>query len=312
MKISPVKIFSRDNLPRLNFKGVSALCDYPLAFSYDVFEKSKEQIIPDIDIENPSLLNNGLDISYERITPEKFLSVRDESKEAIYRAMPPEIRSLAAGNAGLGVVFKDVLDKKYGKDGYKFVSIGTSPASVAKALELMGEDVVYLPMSFSKTVTAKPWLDNSPYIDFYKKYMADHGLSNETLQKEGKKAVVCDYTITGRSLELAEYMLKGSLGLDASKVDTITMNEIVSSAPMPANLKAAYLNDLLKNEKIGDFCDVPHFSFLDKSYINRGAITCYSDFKDFFDTYKGLHSNSYNFCLMKCLYDSGLLKKTNA
>lgn len=176
----------------------------------------------------------------------------------------------------------------------------------------MGEDVVYLPMSFSKTTVAKSWLDTSPYIDFYKKYMAEHGLSNEALKKEGKKAVVCDYTITGRSLELAEYMLKGSLGLDSNKVDTITMNEIVGSSPMPSNLKAAYLNDLLRNEKIGDFCDVPHFSFLDKRLINNGTITNYRDFKEFFDTYKGAHSNSYNFCLMKTLHDSGLFKKTKS
>ncbi len=244
----------------------------------------------------------------KRFELQDFNKISRRRKEAAYETVPDGIKSLVNTDIGLGIAFKQTLDKKYGEGNYKFVSLGTSPACVAKAMELMGEDVVYLPMSFSSATCAKPWLMKSPYIGMYKEYMSRKGLTNENLEKEKKTAVICDYTFSGRSLELSEFMLTGPLGLDKNRVETATMNSMIENSPLlPREVKDEYLDNILKKEKTAVFCNVPHFSFLDKTLIASGKIQGADSLSEYFDTYCTDTSNVYNFTLMKALEDFNLL-----
>ena len=245
----------------------------------------------------------------KRFEIEDYCSLGKCEKDYMMANMPDGIKALAAVNIGIGSAIKKEFDEKYGEGGYKFISLGTSPALAAKVMELEGADVVYLPMSYSHSTCTKSWLEKSPYIDFYKSYMEKNGLSNEALQKEGKKGIICDYTITGRSLELSEFMLKGPLGLDESLLDTYTMNELIkNSSYIPNEFKDRYLDELLKKERAADYCNVPHFSFIDKKPFNSGKITDAKSLENYFDNYRSSSSNAFNFSVMKLLEERGELK----
>lgn len=245
----------------------------------------------------------------KRFELEDYNALGKREKDYIMANMPDGIKALAAVNIGIGSAIKKEFDEKYGEGNYKFISLGTSPALAAKVMELEGADVVYLPMSYSHTTCTKPWLEKSPYIDFYRSYMKKNGLSNEALQKEGKKGIICDYTITGRSLELSEFMLKGPLGLNESLLDTYTMNELIKNSNyIPDEFKDKYLDELLKKERAADYCNVPHFSFIDKKLFNSGRITDAKSLENYFDNYRSSSSNAFNFSVMRLLEERGELK----
>lgn len=237
-----------------------------------------------------------------------YKNLSKTEKEFISENIPNEIKELAMVNVGVGIALKQAFDDKYGEGNYKFISLGTSPALTAKVMELMGADVVYLPMSYAHTTCTKHWLQESPYIDFYKGYMENIGLTNENLRKENKRGIICDYTVSGRSLELSEFMLKGPLGLDESLLDTYTMNNLIQNSPyIQEDVKDRYLNELLKKEKAADYCDVPHFSFIDKRPFNLGKINSSKSLIKYFEDYRAKSSNPYNFSVMKILEDENLL-----
>ena len=237
-----------------------------------------------------------------------YKNLSKTEKEFISENIPNEIKELAMVNVGVGIALKQAFDDKYGEGNYKFISLGTSPALTAKVMELMGADVVYLPMSYAHTTCTKHWLQESPYIDFYKGYMENIGLTNENLRKENKRGIICDYTVSGRSLELSEFMLKGPLGLDESLLDTYTMNNLIQNSPyIQEDVKDRYLNELLKKEKAADYCDVSHFSFIDKRPFNSGKINSSKSLIKYFEDYRAKSSNPYNFSVMKILEDENLL-----
>lgn len=243
-----------------------------------------------------------------KFTLEDYKNLSESEKGFIMANIPDRTKGLASVNVKIGMAIKQTFDDTYGEGNYKFISLGTSPACAAKVLELMGADVIYLPMSYAHSTCAKPWLESSPYIEFYKEFMHKKGLSNEALKKEGKRGIICDYAISGRSLELSEYMLKGPLGLDESLLDTYTMNSLIQNSEyIPDDVKDKYLNDLLKNEKAANYCDVPHFSFIDKRPFSRGIIKDTKSLTDYFETYRAKSSNAYNFCVMSILDKEGKL-----
>lgn len=243
-----------------------------------------------------------------KFTIQDYKNLSKTEKEFISENIPNEIKELAMVNVGVGIALKQAFDDKYGEGNYKFISLGTSPALTAKVMELMGADVVYLPMSYAHTTCTKHWLQESPYIDFYKGYMENIGLTNENLRKENKRGIICDYTVSGRSLELSEFMLNGPLGLDESLLDTYTMNNLIQNSPyIQEDVKDRYLNELLKKEKAADYCDVPHFSFIDKRPFNSGKINSSKSLIKYFEDYRAKSSNPYNFSVMKILEDENLL-----
>lgn len=243
-----------------------------------------------------------------KFTIQDYKNLSKTEKEFISENIPNEIKELAMVNVGVGIALKQAFDDKYGEGNYKFISLGTSPALTAKVMELMGADVVYLPMSYAHTTCTKHWLQESPYIDFYKGYMENIGLTNENLRKENKRGIICDYTVSGRSLELSEFMLKGPLGLDESLLDTYTMNNLIQNSPyIQEDVKDRYLNELLKKEKAADYCDVPHFSFIDKRPFNSDKINSSKSLIKYFEDYRAKSSNPYNFSVMKILEDENLL-----
>ena len=316
MRIAPYMALMPKINNSLNFKGAS-FCYRNPAVSYaaasfaDTFKKSS-QADNEISFEIPLRLKEytpAIDRINSKIDKDKFLHLNETISDDIYSDIPLSTKTFAAENIVLASVFKETLDEAFGKGKYKFVSIGTSPACIAKVLKLTGSDVVSLPMSFSKTSSAKKWLDNSPYLENYQRYMNECSLSNESLEAEGKVAVVCDFANSGRSLELAQYMLTGPLWLNKDNIRIVTMNDIIQNSDRISNeWKEKYMKEYLYQEQMEQYCDVPHFDFLDTRPGSLKMAENYKDLKSYFEDYKAPHSNSFDFCVLKMLDDSGLIK----
>ena len=90
-------------------------------------------------------------------------------------------------------VFSKGIHKKY-PEGFTLVSIGRSPAFLAKYLEFQGEDVKYCPIS---NISSRG-IEFSPYfVQAYKKYLDSIGLTADFTKTTEKPIIVTDYVYNG-------------------------------------------------------------------------------------------------------------------
>lgn len=154
-----MRAFMPEYIKPLNFGGISSYyfnSNLKTGTSSDVFVKSP--VRDEIYFESPMQLKEYtpvLDKIRTRFDKDKYFMLSDDLKDDLYSDIPLSTKLFAGENIIMAKVFKNALDEKFGEGKYKFVSLGTSPSCIAKAMELSGEDVVYLPMSFSKKAAPK-------------------------------------------------------------------------------------------------------------------------------------------------------------
>ena len=103
-------------------------------------------------------------------------------------------------------LFSDGIHEKY-PNGFTLVSIGRSPAFLAKYLEFQGEDVKYCPISNSGVYYDKlsPLL-----IQHYKEYFDRIGLTKEFANTTKKPIICVDYTYMGHTLHKFKELLSST------------------------------------------------------------------------------------------------------
>ena len=112
-------------------------------------------------------------------------------------------------------LFYDGIHRKF-PNGFTLVSIGRSPAYLAKYMEFLGEDVKYCPISNlgSYKLRVTPY-----FVQEYKKYLDNIGLTADFM-KTTKKPIVCtDYCFDGDTLRNFESLLAlPEIGMDDKKM----------------------------------------------------------------------------------------------
>ena len=128
-----------------------------------------------------------------------------------------------------GKYFSEQMNKKY-PNGFTLVSLGRSPAFLAKYLEFQGVDVKYCPASnlYGKSYKTK---DFSPYfIKVYKKFLESIGLTKEAVLSAQKPIIITDYNCHGCSLQNFKTILENpQIGIYESqkvKFSPITLCEM--------------------------------------------------------------------------------------
>jgi len=106
--------------------------------------KVSAEICEDIINNHPSILTEAYKI-YSQFVSDKHKTL----------SMSPEITAKAAFN------LKNYFDEKY--KNYRIISIGTSPAPISNAIEHLGADVIYLPVSGARK------LQQHSYLSFIKR-----------------------------------------------------------------------------------------------------------------------------------------------
>lgn len=144
--------------------------------------------------------------SYHEISANEYNAMSEEAKSILRNFCPcseKDVHELVY----LYQTMKFNLAKRF-PNGFTFVSIGRSPAVLAKLLQSQGGDVRFCPLS---EMTVKHFIAPADkHINEYAKYFEHFGLTKEAFESSDKPFVFVDHTEYGRSLANAETLL----GLD--------------------------------------------------------------------------------------------------
>lgn len=212
---------------------------------------------------------------------------------------------------------KNYFDKKYGKNKYRIISLGTSPTNVTQSMEYLGCEVIYLP--FSDVKSSKN--SQKPIPKSYKElknaqiamnYLCSKGVGS---YRDKKTNVIIDYTASGRSLYYAAKYINEML-LDKNpyrkpKVKAYSLLQIINK--LENNNKSSKdimqvqtdLNDfsfLCASSYITDTSPVPHFSITNDNPTNKGYVLSENKTEEQifeeFENYSTALSRLYSICLL--------------
>ena len=248
---SPVKFFNSDRNP-VRISGSTDL-------EHDVFEKSQ---VPFKGVPF------GVDDNIKKISDEKLLEKTD--------GIPYKTKMFALISYNTAKITEEMLDTNCGKDNWVFVSIGTSPAGVGKALELMGHDVRYAPISevgFGQST--REYSTNINEHSLYIKFLDSIGLTKEKINNSDKNYVFTDYTVNGNTLAAVKKFAYEK-GVNPNKAYFMSLNNALTSY---ADWRVwdtekifdmdAYFNDLCKFEKLEKYVGIPHVPYYETDSINK-------------------------------------------
>ena len=176
----------------------------------------------------------------------------------------PNIKKAAKETVKVANLLKKNLDKKYGKDNYVFVSIGTSPACIGRVMEFSGVETKYLPITDLRDdrATIQNIAKNKEGVKAYKDFLTSQGITKERLENPDKHIIFYDYTSRGTSLRKFKYMLQEVFDLPTNndKVEFRSINKDYY------NLAAE--NPFVNAEKLGDY--ISHYLAGEYSYVYAG------------------------------------------
>lgn len=198
-----------------------------------------------------------------------FRGMPKELKEIIENKIPKNIKITATETIKPIKTLKNFLDKKYGRNKYIFVSIGTSPSTIAKGLEYEGVEVKYLPGSnLQQLLTNENINEIAPYLN----YINSLGLNRNYLKCSGKKAIFYDYTATGESLRAIKYLTRkyGNLNLFNSRFRSLNkdLSTLANKMKSPT-LFDNYLATQLNGCQAGLYSTIPHLYIEDFHNIKQ-------------------------------------------
>lgn len=262
MRINPINLYNSVKFSGSGKKTVSL--PYYEGLNHDVFEKKSEKtsVINSRIKENskrervPFGVNHGL-----KRLDESFIKER-------MKKMPEDVKKAACESAFASIKTKEYFDDRYGKNNYVIISMGTSPAGIAKGMEFTGVDVRYLPISsldalFNKKHKDLPVLCHS--TGKYLEYLDSIGLNKKEIEKDKREYILIDYTASGDSLSVASDIARMHLGIKSSNFHVMSINEDINSASKLSESDfermSKYVNEYMVTSDMEDYCGIPHLSF---------------------------------------------------
>ena len=274
----------------VNFNGIFSFRKKPVT---DTFEKrtKKEESYP----KKP--------FSYEEdLKGYKKISKKINSEEQIRGTS--KAHKAAENSYRMAKIIKRGLDKEIGPKKYTIVSIGTSPAGVARALDYMGEDVKYVPISglrgfkYSDSDVIET-LANKEHKE-YKRYLDSIGINAETINKSDKKHIFYDYTMSGSTLSAVKHIATNALKIDPNKMEFRSLNDDLMKFANTKSKKRGcgdYIDKYLALSQIYGYVGIPHIS-----YFNTDTI------KEKVKEENSPESKDFNYALCYFIDQDGLLR----
>lgn len=246
--------------------------------------------------------------SKKRFSAKDYEKLSDSEVSKIKDLCPDSIKDVVDDNVILGSKFKESLDEKYGKDGYIFVSIGTSPALLAKFFEFSGVETKYLPISNLENASYDKKLIKKEF-DNYRQFLSQQGIDKKQLEKGNKKAIFYDYTHTGLSLNRFKDLMMNELCLPSDKVEFRSLNKDIEDSvksvkgqfieDIYVNFAKFYIKEYFIKANAEEYAGVPHLNWCNLQEIRKGNEE---------NTPK---SQMYNFLLIDKLKNDKLLKNSS-
>lgn len=196
----------------VNFKGTCS----------DTFKRSQQ-------LDDYYYVKDNIELK-RKITPKEFYELTPQKIKSFLTWRETENMDDAANeNITIAMSLKKFLDEKYGKDKYVFVSIGTSPAPIARVFEFMGVETKYIPVSGLSNIKNIQEITENPYFENYKKFIEEQGIEKETIKKGDKTYIFYDYTNTGASLNVFKDLMLNGLKLPEGQVDFRSLSKDITS-----------------------------------------------------------------------------------
>lgn len=154
---------------------------------------------------------------------------------------------------------EETLDKKYGKNNYKVITLGRSLSSIGKSLSCkIGEDnVVNMPISDATMFVYPEYLQmwmKKWQTDGLKKFLENNNLTKEIVENSDKKYVLIDFCYTGDSLKGCKNLLEQDCFMGKKNLEILDFKDCIP--------QSEYYNDFHN-----DFasCRYKHLSFVRKT-----------------------------------------------
>ncbi len=222
-------------------------------------------------------------------------------EKSVLRQVNSSVKEAVEDTLKVAVKVKEKLDKNYGENKYVFCCIGTSPSGIARALEFMGVETKYLPIS-----QLKAYYEDDSYRKLedkfgpYQKFLEEQGLGSETVSKSDKQYLFYDYIYSGQSLSVFKSMMKEYFGLDLPNVDFHSADFLCYSSCAkkidPPQYAIDYVHKYMAMTEVADIGGVPHLPLSEIDKINECKF------------YENRSAKLFNFTLIDALAKKRLLK----
>ncbi len=264
--------------------------------------------------QNEKIVNNLL-AKYKKFGIEQYKALTPQQKDLIFSTCNQNTKDVATASVNMAKFAKQELDKAYGEGNYVFCCIGTSPAGIARVFEFMGVETKYFPISELRVereinhrrFADKEYLDEQG-LDFteYGKFLSEQGISSEEIDKSGKKYLFFDYTCSGHTLRMFEYILREAFAIDTPNVEYKSINGYLTHWASKNKDKKKleeiddYVFSYMYRPKMGMYGGIGHLPFR-----KLNEITLHKDLDS------GDFAKKFNLLVMDNLQSQGLLKNNS-
>lgn len=229
---------------------------------------SQDCFVPSFSADK-DVVQNVLD-SVDKFDVPTYKSMSLKEKALMRLSTDAHIKKAAKETIKMANILKKELDKKYGKNNYVFVSIGTSPACIGRVFEFSGIETKYLPISDMRenTATNEYISENKEGVEAYKEFLTSQGITKERLDNPDKHILFYDYTSKGTTLRKYKYMLQEVFDLptNSDKVEFRSLNKDyynIASNKVFSNLNQMgdYISHYLAGEYSFVYGGIPHLNY---------------------------------------------------
>ena len=240
---------------------------------------------------------------FSRMSKFKIQDYKSLSKleKSVLRQVNSSVKEAVDDTLKVALKVKEKLDKNYGENNYVFCCIGTSPSGIARALEFMGVETKYLPIS-----QLKAYYEDDSYRKLedkfppYQRFLEEQGLGSETVANSDKRYLFYDYIYSGQSLSVFKNMMKEYFGLNLPNVDFHSADYLCYSSCAkkidPPQYAIDYVHKYMAMAEVEDIGGIPHLPLSEIDKIDECKF------------YENRTAKLFNFTLIDALAKKKLLK----
>ena len=220
--------------------------------------------------------------------------------------------------ATCAIAMKRNLDDEFGEGKYRIISIGTSPYQMTQAMEYLGSEVIYVPISGLRGFNG----EEESYKDYvnFKRVME---YLKTKIPKDNKDAILIDFTYSGKTLRTFASVVEEAGIIPFDRINTRSLLlfahdcllNISDKKDAPLDDFYFYLQEDMYYSAVANISNVPHFEVMyDKDEIKICNHELYKncktnkDFFKIFDNYSKPLARAYNLCVLNELnkYANGI------
>ncbi len=233
-----------------------------------------------------------------KVTFQNYKIISQQHEDTLKKARDITNKKEIFSAAYCACALKYDFDEKYGKDGYRIISLGTSPAVVCEAMSAMGCDVVFMPAS--NVYCAKSGSDSNKLKSWEKKcmkqsldYVKSKGVKKSF--SSNKKNILIDLIVSGRSISTAANLIIKNSGLKKEDLVICSIKHELKTLEETLGINPRYIRAHMRNinsSAVEEMCNVPHFN------ANSSISASNHSIFEYFDKFSKPYARAVSLCIL--------------